>query len=140
MNPPPAPALSAHDTAFLHAFENLVLPPESFRHADHLRAAWCCLRISADFATGASRFIASFRRFVTHAGASAKYHETITWFYLALIAERIAAAPGATWEEFRTANPDLFDHTMPRLKASYRPGTLQSHLARRVFVLPDAAA
>lgn len=140
MNPPPPPAPAATDAAFLHAFESLALPPETFRHADHLHAAWCCLRASPDFAAGAARFIALFRRFVDHAGASAKYHETITWFYLALIAERMAAAPGAAWEDFRAANPDLFDHTLPRLRASYRPGTLQSHLARRVFILPDAAA
>lgn len=140
MKTPPPPALSADDAAFLRAFETFTLPPETFHHAEHLRAAWCCLCSADDFAAGAARFIHSFRRFVAKAGAAAKYHETITWFYLALIAERMAASPGAGWAEFRAANPDLFDPTMPRLRASYHPGTLQSQLARRVFVLPDAAA
>lgn len=138
MNPPATSAPPMSNAGFLRAFEALALPPADFRHADHLRAAWCCFRYSDDFSSGAARFVQSFRRYVGKIGAGSKYHETITWFYLALVFERIALSPGDGWNEFRARNPDLFDRTMPRLKASYRPETLQSPLARRVFLLPDA--
>lgn len=139
MNASATPARLMSDAQFLQAFETLALPPAEFGHAEHLRAAWCCFRHSEDFTTGAARFVTGFRRYVAHIGAEAKYHETITWFYLAQVSERLARSPDAGWEEFRRAHPDLFAHGMSLLKARYRPETLQTSLARRTFVLPDAA-
>jgi hypothetical protein len=128
------------DAEFHRAFLDLSLSPAGFRHADHIRAAWCCFRHTGDFAAGAADFIRHFRRFVAKIGAEAKYHETITWYYLTLVHRRMAcSAPGAGWDEFRAANPDLFDREMRPLKRCYRQATLESALARRVFVLPDAA-
>ena len=40
------------------------------------------------------------------------------------------------WEDFAAANPDLFSHPAA-LRAYYRDATLESDLAKAVFVLPD---
>ena len=45
--------------------------------------------------------------------------------------------PDADWGAFAAANPDLFVYPSPLLGRLYRPETLESELARRVFVLPD---
>jgi hypothetical protein len=123
---------------FIARFERLEIPGHEFRHADHIRVAWNYLR-RADFAQGAATFMLQFRRYVRHIGAEAKYHETISWFYLVKIHERIRSNPSAPWEDFAHANPDLLDRSLTLLKAHYQPETLGSSFARRVFLLPDHA-
>jgi len=48
-------------------------------------------------------------------------------------------APGADWEPFARANPDLLTWRPSILERYYLPETLASDAARRVFVLPDRA-
>ena len=127
-----------NDAEYIARFERLEIPKEEFCHADHIRIAWIYLR-SGDFATGASKFVTQFGRYVRTIGADAKYHETITWFFLVKIRERIRSSPAKTWEDFAFTNPDLLDRNMPILKAHYRPETLHTAFARAVFVLPDSA-
>ena len=45
--------------------------------------------------------------------------------------------PDADWGAFAAANPGLFVYPSPLLGRLYRPETLESELARRIFVLPD---
>jgi hypothetical protein len=127
------------DREFLAAFEGLSIPGNEFRHGDHVRLAWIYLQ-DPDFAAGASRFCEKFRLFVRHIGAESKYHETITWFYLAAVFERIhtRTRPGG-WDAFAEANVDLLDSEMGMIRARYRNETLFSPLARKVFLLPDLA-
>jgi hypothetical protein len=125
------------DVEFLASFESLEIPGSDFRHKDHVRLAWIYLHDS-DFAAGAARFCEYFRRFVRHIGAESKYHETITWFYLVIVFERIRAQPASsTWEAFAGSNGDLLDSGMGLLRNRYRNETLSSPLARRIFLLPD---
>lgn len=127
------------DSEFHQSFLDLALAPADFHHAEHLRAAWCCFRQTGDFAAGAEQFVRHFRLFVTKIGAAAKYHETITWYYLTLVHQRMAEGPAAqSWADFRGANPDLFVPGQRLLRERYAPGTLEKPLARRVFLLPDA--
>jgi hypothetical protein len=125
------------DAEFLASFESLEIPGSEFRHRDHLRLAWIYLHDSS-FAEGAARFCKYFDPFVRHIGAEAKYNETITWFYLVIVFQRIRndlATPN--WEEFANANEDLLDHGMGVLRDHYRNETLFSPKARKVFLLPD---
>ena len=127
-----------NDTEFHRSFLDQALSPKDFHHAEHLRAAWCCFRQSGDFATGAEQFVRHFRLFAAKIGAAAKYHETITWYYLILVHQRMAAGPaGQSWAEFHRTNPDLFEPGQRLLRSCYLPSTLDSSLARRAFVLPD---
>jgi hypothetical protein len=125
------------DVEFLASFENLEIPGTQFRHRDHIRLAWIYLHESS-FADGAARFCDKFGAFVRHIGAESKYHETITWFYLVIVFQRIRAEPAASnWEAFANANEDLLDNSMCVLRIRYRRETLFSPIARKVFILPD---
>lgn len=125
------------DDEFLASFERLEIPGTEFRHKDHIRLAWIYLRDS-NFADGAARFCDKFRIYVCHVGAGSKYHETITWFYLVTVFERISKGPATSrWEDFARSNNDLLDSGMGVLRVRYRNETLYNPLARRIFVLPD---
>lgn len=125
-----------HDREFVEAFEACTLPPDLFPHRAHVRLAWLYLREQPLLDT-LTRYSQGIRRYAGSLGASAKYHETITWAYLFLIHERMQRADHPTFEDFATANPDLFG---PLLERYYAPETLASELARTTFVLPDPAA
>lgn len=118
-------------------FERGAVSLEEFGHAAHVRVAWLYLQ-RYPVLTALERFIVALKRFATMHGKTGLYHETITWAYMLLINERRArGGPDATWDEFAAANPDLLAGGKQALAAYYRPETLQSDLARRVFVLPD---
>ena len=104
-----------------------------------MRLAWIYLR-EHPLIEAIERFTTSLQRFASHHGVPGLYHETITWAYLLLIHERMQreGAP-KNWESFRAANPDLFDRRPSILERYYAPETLSSDLARRIFILPDAA-
>jgi hypothetical protein len=124
------------DDEFIARLEACTLPEAHFHHADHLRAAWLYLtRFPATSAI--ARFSDVLRCYVTSLGKADRYHETITWAYLLLMNERIHRSHPATWEQFAAAHSDLFDRKNSILLRYYREETLQSELARRVFIMPD---
>lgn len=125
------------DVAFLEAFEAGTLDPDAFHHRDHVRAAWLLLK-SAPPAEAMSRFTCALRQFARNVGKPGLYHETVTWAYLLLIHERIARGPAdEDFAGFRLRNDDLFSWRPSVLDRYYRGETLQSELARQVFLLPD---
>jgi hypothetical protein len=127
------------DREFAAAFEACTLEP--FRHADHVRIAWIYLREGA-LLDALHRFVEGLRRYAASRGASGLYHETITWAFLFLIHERMQRTPADDgtngFPEFAAANQDLLRWKPSVLDRYYRAETLQSELARRTFVLPDA--
>ena len=129
------------DEDFRRRFEEGTLPAAEFHHRDHVRLAWVYLR-SAPPIEALARFGEGLRKLAARHGKPDLYHETITWAYLLLIRERMerrAIENTESWEEFAAANPDLLTWKPSVLASYYRPETLGSELARRVFVLPDAA-
>jgi hypothetical protein len=122
------------DEELLAAFESSALAPEEFRHAEHVRVAWLCLR-RAPLIGALARFTDGLKRLAASFGKPELYHETITWAYLFLINQRLGP-PDEPWAEFAARNPDLFSTV---LAAYYRDEILRSPLARRTFVLPDPA-
>jgi hypothetical protein len=111
---------------------------EAFHHADHVRMAFLYLRRYAAL-EAMRRFTTALTRFAAASGKPELYHETITWALLFLIRERMARGGGEqTWMEFAAGNEDLLKWEDSVLKKYYRPETLASALARRVFLLPDA--
>ena len=128
------------DDEFVARFEDCTLPNSAFHHRDHVRLAWLYLRRHPPL-VALARFAEGLRRFATANGHPGLYHETITWAFLLLIRERMErGAPGGTSEDFAQANPDLLTWKPSILDRYYRPETLSSELARRVFVMPDRAA
>jgi hypothetical protein len=116
-------------------FEDCSLPPDRFRHRDHVRLAWLYLR-ELPPAEALVRFTGGLRRYAASLGHAGKYHETITWAFIALINERMErAGRDLPFERFEESCPELFDPAL--LRRYYAEGTLASDLARRVFLLPD---
>jgi hypothetical protein len=109
---------------------------DSFHHADHVRLAFAYL---SEFPVlqALERFSTGLQRYAEAKGKSQLYHETITYAYFFLIRERVARSAVTDWDEFARANPELFVWKNGILARYYRKETLQSDLARRIFVLPD---
>lgn len=110
---------------------------ESFSHEQHIHVAWILLHRHSlteaiDMFRSGARLLAESR------GKPDHYHETLTWAYMILINERIQRDDVDEWESFRANNKDLFGKGHVVLRKYYRRQTLDSDLARRVFLLPDA--
>jgi hypothetical protein len=137
--PPPAGCEHLDDPELVAQFEALAIAPGDFRHREHVRLACAMLR-GADFGEAAQRFRTALRRFATAAGVPGRYHETLTWAYLAVIARRLAEAdPLPTGSiDFLARHPDLLDHKTGAIARHYDVAEITaSPLARAVFVLPE---
>lgn len=136
---PAEPGCDALDDDELVArFEALAIAPAQVRHREHVRLAYAMLR-GADFGEAAVRFRRALRRFAGAVGAADKYHETLTWAYLALVAQRMAEDPTVTSShELIARHPDLVDHHRGVVARYYDVAAITaSPLARAVFVLPE---
>jgi hypothetical protein len=120
-------------------FESEAVPENSFHHADHVRLAFAYLSLNPPL-HALEKFSTALKRFAASRGKPQLYHETITHAYFFLIRERMARSTGADWSEFAGANPDLLTWKGGILTRYYHEATLQSDLARRVFLFPDKYA
>ena len=120
----------------IHCFETDTLPEASFHHADHVRLAFAYLS-EYPVLQALDRFTASLKRFAAVRGKAQLYHETITHAYFFLIRERMARTAAGDWDEFARRNPDLFVWKDGILTRYYEDATLQSDLARSIFLFPD---
>ena len=118
------------------AFESAEIDPAKFNHRAHVYVGWSYLQ-ELPLLEGMARFTGALRRLTKKMGADEKYNETVTWFFLVMIAERLRESPGLTWAEFRTANKDLCDNAGSLLRRYYSGARLQSAAARELFLLPD---
>jgi hypothetical protein len=121
---------------FIDRFEAGMVPGESFHHADHVRLAFAYL---SEFPPlqALEKFCSALKRFATSHGKPQLYHETITHAYCFLIRERMMRTMPADWDEFALHNPDLLTWKDGILTRYYEPTTLESDLARSVFLFPD---
>lgn len=123
----------------IQRFEMDTLPGDSFHHADHVRLAFAYLSLYPVL-EALEKFSIALKRYANARGKSQLYHETITHAYFFLIRERIARTTPADWDEFARHNPDLFISKNGILTRYYQQSTLQSDLARSVFLFPDKHA
>ena len=119
--------------ALVDRFERLQIEPGAFRHRDHLEAAYGMLR-KYPFLEATARYARIIRTMAANAGASEKFHVTITVAFMSLVAERMASTEHGDFETFSRANPDLFSRDL--LNRFYPNGRLDSDVARRIFVMP----
>ena len=120
----------------IQQFECNLIPEDSFHHADHVRLAFAYLREYTPL-EALDKFCTALKRYAAARGKSQLYHETITHAYFFLIRERMARCPGSDWENFSRQNPDLLVWRNGILTRYYEESTLQSELARAVFLFPD---
>lgn len=119
----------------IQRFEADSLPGE-FHHADHIRLAFAYLS-ECPVLEAIERFTRALKRFAAARGKSGLYHETVTHAYFFLIRDRMAREGDIGWEEFALRNRDLFVWKGGVLNRYYHEATLQSELARTVFLFPD---
>lgn len=122
------------DEELIHRFETCAV--NTLHHADHVRLAFAYLN-QYPVLQALDKFAGALKRFAIARGKPQLYHETITHAYFFLIRERMARSEGADWEEFARRNPDLLRWKDGILSRYYQDATLQSDLARNVFLFPD---
>ena len=120
----------------LDRFIDTTLPADQFHHEQHVNVAWLFVRRHG-MPDALREFTIAIKRFADAKGATGQYHETITWAFLLLIAERQARQPAATWEQFEADNADLLVWKPSILGRYYSKELLASDLARRTFLMPD---
>jgi len=128
-----------HGFPTIDDFEAGKLDPESFDHEAHVYIAWQLLE-EDDLPLAAVRFTAALKQITGKLGIESKYHETISWFYMILIAERRALQRRHDWKTFAGANPDLLSGPIRLLEQHYSSDRLWSALAKQQFLLPDRCA
>jgi hypothetical protein len=122
------------DDELMRVFEAGKVPDGGFHHEQHVRVAWNYLKAHS-LPEALARFCSALKGFAHSQGAPNLYHETITVAFMSLVAQRVASRPGLPWDAFVAAWPDLMERAL--LSRWYARETLESALARAVFVLPD---
>jgi hypothetical protein len=117
------------DDEFLRAFFALELPNSEFHHRDHLRLAWLAVR--RDGGSAAEEVVTEgIQKFAEHHSHGPKYHDTMTRFWVRLVAHAVSDCPGIVdFDEFLAAYPLLLDKNAPL-----------RHWSREAMFTPDARA
>jgi hypothetical protein len=124
------------DSELIWQFDSDALPEDSFHHADHVRLAFAYLnRYPALQAL--DKFSNALKRYAAARGKPERYNETVTYAYFFLIRERVARSGGGEWDDFARRNADLLAWRDGILTRYYEEATLQSQLARGLFLFPD---
>lgn len=127
-----------NDDEFVQGFLCGSLPPAQFHHRDHLRLAWCLVRRQGTEAASQS-ITAGIQRFAAAHGRAAKYHETITRFWVRIVGHMAEARPDiAEFSTFLATFPQLLDKDLPY--RHWRRETMGSAAARSGWVEPDLLA
>ena len=132
----PASSRTLAGADLLARFLDTTLPAGQFHHEQHVHVAWLFVR-NHGMPAALGEFTRAIKRFAEAKGAHGLYHETITWAFLLLIAERQARTGAATWEQFAAAHSDLLVWKPSILHRYYSKELLASDLARRTFLMPD---
>ena len=127
-----------HPDELIAALDESRLSRGEFGHKEHVATAWYYARALPPL-EGLAALSRRLLDIATRQGVPERYHETVTCAWYFLIRERMERlGPDASWDDFVSANPDLFAGSA--LDPYYRPETLRAdEFARKVFVLPDRA-
>lgn len=131
------------DQEFMAAFENCTLSTQNFHHTDHVRMGFLYMS-QFPVLEALQRFTHALQRFARSVGKPNLYHETITWAFLFLIHQRLVMHSSQhdgrrpSWNEFAPENPELLNRkARVILRDYYFDETLESELAKKIFVLPN---
>ena len=115
------------DDEFLHAFFAADLANSDFHHRDHLRLAWLLVRRDG-LAEAEVRVTAGIQHFAAVHGHASRYHDTMTRFWVRLVAHAVADRREIVeFDAFLAAYPMLLD-----------PGLPFRHWSRETMLGPDA--
>ena len=123
------------DVEMTRALERGEIANESFHHLSHLHVAWVYLTESTCVDEAAAKMRNTLQRFAASAGKSEKYHETITLFWVHLLAGLCGIGSRESLKQIVQANPRLLEKNFPL--AYYSPEQLFSDNARSSWIKPD---
>src|SRR5213596_410105 len=123
------------DVELTRALERGEVANQSFHHLSHLHVAWVYLTESSCVEEAAAKMRNTLQRFAASVGNSEKYNETITLFWLHLLAGMRAFGSRESLQQIVHANPRLLEKNFPL--AYYSPERLFSDKARASWVEPD---
>lgn len=118
----------------IERFEAADIEPDLFDHEAHVYVGWLYVT-KYELAEAISRFDNGLRRLTARLGVPDKYHATITWLFLLLIAE--LSTKNESWRAFRARNEELISDSKSTLRRYYSDALIFSDRARKHFVLPD---
>ncbi len=128
------PGVTAADDRFLAAFTAGEIANQDFHHRDHLRLAWIQIR-RLGLPHALEAVTAAIRQFAAGHGHGDRYHETMTRFWLLVVAMGISRHPTLAFDKLLAAEPHLLDKNLPyRHWSRERMG---SEDARQRWVEPD---
>ena len=128
------PGVTAADDHFLAAFTAGEIANQDFHHRDHLRLAWIQIR-RLGLRRALEAVTAAIRQFAAGHGHGDRYHETMTRFWLLVVATGISRHPTLAFDELLAVAPHLLDKNLPyRHWSRERMG---SEDARQRWVEPD---
>jgi hypothetical protein len=108
------------DDELLARFETGAIDPGAFRHRDHLRVAWVCLRRHGRRDTE-RRLLAALQALAARAGKPDKFSAPLTLAWVARIASATAALPADhSFDDLLLYHPGLLD----RAAVSQAPHTI----------------
>ena len=113
--------------------ERCLLSGVEFRHQDHLAVAAAYLYASG-LEAALDKLRATLLRFSSHHGASDKYHETLTRFWLEQVEKRLDRSV-CLCESVRRVQAELGDKNI--VNQFYSAGRLNSPEAKALWVEPD---
>ena len=125
----------SNSTTVVADFEAGTIDNTTFGHPDHVRVIWEFIHAYGTL-EAVGRFEAGLKRITAAAGHPEKYHATITHAFAFLIGQRIAQQGAVSWDDFVTANPDIFDWPNSAMARMYPDDTLKTAAARQTFLMP----
>src|SRR5258705_1850333 len=123
------------DREVARAFEEGSVTPAESTHLAHVRVAWVYLNEAASVEGALPRMRDAIRRFAAAAGASQKYHETITVLWMRLLEDVRARGASGELVDVLRAYPALADKDLPL--EYYSRDRLFGDEARATWVEPD---
>ena len=120
----------------IEAFEALRFDVGSFNHEAHVCVAWRYLQ-QYDLLESINRYRRTLKQLTRRIGVPEKYNETITWFFVIAIAERLTPETTEDWDAFKATNPELFTSKPGLIRKFYSASRLGSEAAKIRFLLPD---
>src|SRR5262249_41177314 len=123
------------DVEFTRALERGEIATQDFHHASHLHVAWVYLAESSSLAEAAAKMSNTLRNIAATASKSEKYHETITLFWIYILARVRIVANGKSLEQIVQQHPQLLEKNFPLVY--YSPELLFSDRARNSWIGPD---
>jgi hypothetical protein len=115
-------------------FEDCTYPVDDFHHAEHIAiAAWYLLEI--DEAAALNLIRRNILRYADSLGAATNYHETITVFWVRMVAAFLAQTNGDRLSRLNTAVERFADKTL--IDRHYSKELLDSPAARATWIEPD---